>query len=761
MASDLTITSHRGGLNEDPPHALRDDELIEAMNIEFWQSMLGARRYGCSVPDLTSSGLTAKDQVCFLAQWYPTNVPTLTEWLAAAVTLSSSIVFARRDTGGTWHAVTASDTVETAAPYPFFMRALGFNGHAHWLYKSNQDRSHILKTDGTMRRSGLAAPGAPTAADTGTAGTFSGARYYRVRVVEVSGTTVLRRSEPGSTLTFTPSKTKNGVTVTQPASLPGEGETHWELEASLDNENFYMVSRIILATTTYTDTTSGPKTYPTALISAPASTDGTGVTYVLLSNQAAQLALTGNVPMGQYSDGTNIAGRGWYGYDNPGTNNPTGYIPFTNITGWSRTQNWWASPDVAAEVERQVSTGNGGDYADIGTVSEAIGAYLTLPSFKYAIVDGDRLVYASHQSDASLFSQVGWTPPTSDPGVGNDERAPIVTTGGTDITSKKQLDNYAGGGLTGLAPGILGTWFAFKFQRIYGAQRTHDATDAYDIDCITTSRGAIDGSVIVANDARGNTVIYFLDPFVGPCQLTPGGVVKAIRGLSDTWVRVNTKATNVVACGCFYPKKGQVIWSLSVDGGNSPSLGIVLDTNYLRDDDEGYLRGGITQFDGKKAAAFCMAALTYTSGNETTDIPFVGVSSANGSLLRTDDSSVYKDNGTSFTARLRGKPRYTAGLLRMWGALKTAALFTAQAAGFARVGIVRDQGASPDATCMGKNASLAPLRTEPQVLVVMNDVNVSEASSVQVLVTDGEAADADKPWSCQRIDLNPSLEGDA
>lgn len=753
VGSDLIIASHRGGLNEDPPSSLQETECVEALNVEFWTALLGERRLGCAALDMTSSGLTSLDTMCFLSQWFPTNVPTLAEYLAAAVSLGSTIAFARRDTGGTWHPITPSDTVATTAPAAFQMHTQPFRGHVHWAYKSNQNRSHLLSSAGTMRRSGLAAPGAPTAADTATGGVFAGTRSYRVRVVEISGGITLRRSEPGATLTFVPSGTKNGAVITEPASLPGEGETHWELEASEDAANFYRIAQTALATTTVTDNTSGPKTYPASRgLGAPVSTDGTSVTYVKLSNQAAQLNLTGTVSNGSYSDGTNIAGRGWIWYDATDT-----YIGLTASSAWAAGQKMYASPDVATVLEAAIVGSTDQNYSQVGELSEPIGAYLPLPSFKYCIVDGDRLVYGSHQSDASLFSQVGWTPVTNDPGVGNDERAPIVDDGGTDITTTKQLDNYVGGGLTGMAASILGTWFAFKWQGIYAAQRTGNATDAYDIELLTPSRGAIDGSVVQATDSRGNSVTYFLDPFVGPCQLTPGGVVKTIRGLTKSWPRVNTKATSVAACGTFYKRKGQVLWDVSVDGGNTPAFGIMIDTNYLQDDNAGNLRGGISLFDGKKAAGLCMAALTYSEGNLTTDFPFVGCAAPD-YVLRTDATGVYSDNGTAFSAHVTGHPRYTAGLLKLWEAMKMAALFTADAVGSAIIGLIRDQNASADATCLSTVKLLAPLRTEAQVLIVDDDVHVSEAGCIQVKITDGLP---NTPWHCQRVDLSPTLNGTA
>jgi hypothetical protein len=166
-------------------------------------------------------------------------------------------------------------------------------------------------------------------------------------------------------------------------------------------------------------------------------------------------------------------------------------------------------------------------------------------------------------------------------------------------------------------------------------------------------------------------------------------------------------------------------------------------------------------FDGPKAVAFCMGTLTYTDGTLTTDVPFVGTTLAAGGMLRTDAQGIYKDNGTSFTARITGKPRYTAGLLVEWETMKAAALFTANAAGSARIGVVRDQGASGDATNMGMTQLLAPKRLEPQVLAIVNDVYISEASSIQVIITDGDGPDVDKPWNCQRMDLRPKLDGEA
>lgn len=65
-------------------------------------------------------------------------------------------------------------------------------------------------------------------------------RYYRVRFIQISGAVLVRRSEPTPSVSFTPSGAGLYARVTRPTA-PGEGETHWELEASTDNVNFYQI----------------------------------------------------------------------------------------------------------------------------------------------------------------------------------------------------------------------------------------------------------------------------------------------------------------------------------------------------------------------------------------------------------------------------------------------------------------------------------------------------------------------------------------
>jgi hypothetical protein len=120
---------------------------------------------------------------------------------------------------------------------------------------TNVDRLHVREAgSSTIRRASLAEPAAPSVADTGS-GSFSGTRYYRVRYTVQSGGATVLRSEPSDATTFVPSGSGSAARITKPATI-SENETHWEVEASLDNSNFYRITTLAVGTTTYDDSTS-------------------------------------------------------------------------------------------------------------------------------------------------------------------------------------------------------------------------------------------------------------------------------------------------------------------------------------------------------------------------------------------------------------------------------------------------------------------------------------------------------------------------
>lgn len=249
---DLSITSWRGGMNHtDPAIAIPEDQCTLAQNVEWFDAMLGERRNGMSAVTLPAF-LSGRDRLTFAYRHLPTDDDTASELWLLGMTGTASVALGRKT--ATWQAeVTIPDTPNVAGFAPYRWAGATLHGKLFLAYDSSVDRLHVW--DGTsVRRTGLAEPAAPTAANTGS-GSLSGPRYYRVRYTVRAGGATLRRSEPSDSATFTPSGSGSAVRVTKPASI-SEGETHWELEASLDNANFYRIATTAVGTTTYDDSTA-------------------------------------------------------------------------------------------------------------------------------------------------------------------------------------------------------------------------------------------------------------------------------------------------------------------------------------------------------------------------------------------------------------------------------------------------------------------------------------------------------------------------
>lgn len=266
----LTLASLRGGLNDtDSSMSLMDDSVQLAENVEFAKSTLGERRLGCqAITDLPASisGDTALTAITFATTHQPTSDSGLRElWLLAQSLTANNHVLTRR-TQSAWSTVTLADAATVTDGKGHAMAGTTLHGKLMHAYKSGVDRLHVWDNT-SHRRAGLAEPpAAPTAADTAVAGTYASTRYVRIRYIRVDpsdGTTILLRSEPSDVRTFVPNGAFNGMIVTRPA-LIGESETHWEVELSNDNANFYKLANVAIATTTYTDTTAASPGYASA-----------------------------------------------------------------------------------------------------------------------------------------------------------------------------------------------------------------------------------------------------------------------------------------------------------------------------------------------------------------------------------------------------------------------------------------------------------------------------------------------------------------
>lgn len=625
---DLVISSLHGGQNDtDAASELKDDECVLAENVEFFYSALGERRLGCGPLDITSSHLDDDDTMVYLTQWANDNDILDQQIFAVSATPTTSATIAVR-TAGVWDeidGVNLKDALNTTVPAIYNIDTEALNSKLFVAYRSSVDRMHVW--DGTnLRRAGLGEPNPPTVANTVPGGTYATARYVRIRVARIVGTTVVSMSEPSTTVTHTPPGTKDGIVITQPVALPGEGETHWIIELSTTNVLFYQVETLIIATTTYTDTTA-------------------------------------------FAAG----------------------------------------------------------YADQGPQSAQAGDFDLIPSFKYVATDGDRLVMGGHFTDESLMSTIAWTPAANDPLGANDERLPL------DVDNTKSLDSTAGGPLTGICSSDFGTWYAFKFQRIYRMMRTSDVQNAYDVICLSTIRGAIEGSICAGYTEDGSSCIYFLDPFMGPSRVGAFGI-QTIVGLRTTWGRVNLQASAVVARACFYPYKQQMHWWVAVDSNDRPNFKIVNQVSDLQTVDADAVGRGWSTWTGTITEAMTVSIVTEVVSidgvSSISQRPFVGLAEPN-FIQRCDTED--EDAGDAYVATIITKPYIVAGQLNQWGAMLASVLAVANDTYQVAISFIKDFGKETNTV---SNIDLSPVGSETEVFKLLDSLRMSEARAIQVKITD-------------------------
>lgn len=248
----LVIGDLRGGRNgADPPDALPDNQAVEMLNVDNHVGLLANKRNGASA--VSESGGTAfSSGIQALFRFVPGADETLAElW---GVDGAATPIVKRMAAATTFANVTLSHAITTA---PHRAHAVTFNGKLYIAYDSTVDRLHVydpLLSSPRVRVTGFTTPNPPTIANSAGGGSYAATlRYYRVRMMELSGTVVIRMSEPSSSVSFTPDGSHTAAVVTQPVSLPGEQETHWRVEVSLDNVTFYKLSDVLIATTTYSD----------------------------------------------------------------------------------------------------------------------------------------------------------------------------------------------------------------------------------------------------------------------------------------------------------------------------------------------------------------------------------------------------------------------------------------------------------------------------------------------------------------------------
>jgi hypothetical protein len=262
----LPLASFLGGRHAaEAPISLKDSEVVQARNGDFFRTHLFRKRGGATAPSI---GSVFTGVISSLISHLPSNNQALAElW---GVDDATPPIVGRMAAATTFSAVTMLDAVSTGGGYR--VRGASFSGKLYLAYDSAVDRMHVYDptlSSPQVRRFGLGTPSPPTVADSAGGGTYPATiRYYRVRNRIKNGTLILAQSEPSTSVAFTPAGNKLNATVTK-AAASGELETHWVLEGSPDNVTFFELSEIVVGTTTYLDTAL-VATYAQGTISAVA-----------------------------------------------------------------------------------------------------------------------------------------------------------------------------------------------------------------------------------------------------------------------------------------------------------------------------------------------------------------------------------------------------------------------------------------------------------------------------------------------------------
>lgn len=253
----LSIDDLRGGINNsDSPTKLAANEIVDARNVDFREGVLGTKRRGTEGIDL--SGSVFDSPVIALIRHTPSNETSDDElW---GIDENGNV---DRRVGGSWAGgVAAVNDHVVVNSRNYDANGVSLHGKLFLAAQGTQDR--LLVWDGTVLRwAGLQQPPDPTVADSAAAGSYSGTRYFRIRYVERNANdVVIRRSEFTNVVSLAPLGTKTGAVITKPAGTEAttsafcEGQTDWEVEASIDNILFYRIATVDIATSTYTDTTA-------------------------------------------------------------------------------------------------------------------------------------------------------------------------------------------------------------------------------------------------------------------------------------------------------------------------------------------------------------------------------------------------------------------------------------------------------------------------------------------------------------------------
>lgn len=289
-----------------------------------------------------------------------------------------------------------------------------------------------------------------------------------------------------------------------------------------------------------------------------------------------------------------------------------------------------------------------------GVAPAKIGTYLTIPSCKFQLSDGDRMIFAEAWESSASFGQpivksgrAWWTPRLGDLDISDDERIIITAASDTAPAIKSYVD--IGVECTGLGGQVQGISYMFSYDRIWSLTPTGNINAPYRRLPLGVPFGCIfDKSIVLAEDEHGQAALYFASER-GICRIDSQGFVWCGWDVQDIWDGINLAAT--VPChAVFHKDKHQVWFDIATGSSSYPDTRLVFDTMLgYRDEVKGVVHGWVKHI-GDSCSAICSAMFSTTPGATPSrnKSPYIGRSTGT-SVLKCDTSDL-DDAGTPFQA---------------------------------------------------------------------------------------------------------------
>lgn len=255
----MTWEINRGFNDWDLPKDLLDGQTTASVNVLVGQAALGQKRSGSAAQTFTGDAFTG---YAAIAQFVAGQDDTAQQFMWLSKDATTKIL--RVTAGSAATSLTMISAVLATQPWNCSFATL--NGRLYIAVRLASNVNRMLVYDpnystSAVRFAGFATPAAPTAANTGSGSYTATLRYYRIAWRYKSGSVVIRESLYGPALSFTPSGSGTAARVTKPTGTsPAEGETHWVVAGSADGVSYYVLSEIVVGTTTYDDSAQ-PSTY--------------------------------------------------------------------------------------------------------------------------------------------------------------------------------------------------------------------------------------------------------------------------------------------------------------------------------------------------------------------------------------------------------------------------------------------------------------------------------------------------------------------